>query len=352
MICTSLAANMPANNLLHREYRGVTLGDVQLHSRRPLWIMHSRLVSLPNEGCTMRLGRGSVRWTVFLLVVVPLLAAVAIYAYAVAGQYGTAVGLANAGKVSGATIRPVSAMVAALTAERNAAVHYILSPSHEALKVLRQQEAASDHAIEVVRGISQSGPVTANASALEKQAAAKFLGDLVALNLTRDQVGAGSGEAIAVIKHYAVIINDGLRVSGQAIEENYTDQPLAPTARAEVQLYQAAALASEEDAFYAADVTDGNMTPADQVTFAQLADLRQYLVQSAVPQLNAEAIGLLKTYVPDDLAAALADQENAITGAPAVSAAAAVSPANWQRTAGSYAGNLVVALTKSADRIQ
>jgi len=300
----------------------------------------------------MRLGRGSVRWTVFLLVVVPLLAAVAIYAYAVAGQYGTAVGLASAGKVSGATIRPVSAMVAALTAERNAAVQSILSRSHEALGGLRQQEAASDHAIEVVRGISQSGPVTANASPLEKQAAAKFLGDLDALNVTRAQIAAGGGEAIAVIKQYAVIINDGLRVSGQAIEENYTNQSLAPTARAEVLLYQAAALASEEDEFYAADVADGNMTPADQIAFAQLADLRQYLVRQAVPQLNAEVTALLRTYVPDDLTAALADEENAIVGAPTVSAAAAVSPTTWQKTAGSYQGNLVVVLTKSAGRIQ
>ena len=300
----------------------------------------------------MRLRRPSVRWAVSLLVLVPLLAAVATYAYAVAGQFGTAVGLANAGKVSGATIRPVSAMVAALSTERNAAVRYILFPSAEAFRGLRQQEAVTDRAIEVVRGISQSGPVTANASALEKKAAAKFIGDLVALNLTRGQVGAGSGEAIAVIKQYAVVINDGLRVSGQAIEENYTDPSLAPTARAEVQLYQAAALASEEDEFYLADVADGNMTTADQLAFAQLADLRQYLVEQAVPQLNAEATALLQAYVPYHLAAALANKENAITGAPSVSAAAAVSPASWRQTAGSYAGNLVVALTKSADRIQ
>jgi len=300
----------------------------------------------------MRLGRASIRWTVFLLVLVPLVAAIAIYAYAVAGQFGTAIRLANAGKVSGATIRPVSAMVAALTSERDAAVGYILSPSNQALRGLRQQEAATDHAIDVVKGISKSGPVTANASALEKQASAKFLGDLDTLSLTRDQVGAGSGEAIEVIKQYAVIINDGLRVSGQAIEENYTDQSLAPTARAEVQLDQAAELASEENAFYAADVADGNMTPADQITFAGLADLRQYLVQAAVPQLNAEATALLGTYVPDDLTAALADQENAIIAAPTVSAAAAVPLASWQKTAGSYAGNLTVMLTKSADRTQ
>jgi len=300
----------------------------------------------------MRLPRPSVRWAVFLLVLVPLLAAVATYAYAVAGQFGTAVGLANAGKVSGATVRPVSAMVAALSAERNVAVRYILFPSAEAFRSLRRQEAATDRAIEVVKGISQSGPVTANASALEKKAAAKFIGDLAALNVTRGQLAAGGGEAIAIIKQYAVIINDGLRVSGQAVEENYTDPSLAPTARAEVQLYQAAALASEEDEFYLADVAEGDMTSADQLAFAQLADLRQYLVQQAAPQLNAEAAALLQTYVPYQLAAALAAQENAITGAPTGSAAAAVSPTSWRKTAGSYAGNLVVALTKGTDRIQ
>jgi signal transduction histidine kinase len=294
----------------------------------------------------------SVRWTVFLLALVPLLAAIAIYAYAVAGQFGTAVGLANAGKVSGATIRPVAAMVAALTTERNAAVRYILFPSDNALTRLRQDEAITDHAIAVVKGISKSGPVTANASPLEKRAAAQFLGDLDALSVTRQQVGAGSGEAIEVIKHYAVIISDGLRVSGQAIEENYTDQSLAPTARAEVQLDQAAVLASEEDEFYAADVTDGTMTPADQITFAQLANLRQYLVQQAVPQLNGEATALLDTYVSDDLTTALTGQENAITEAPTVAAASAVPLSSWQNTAGSYAGNLVVMLTKSADRTQ
>jgi hypothetical protein len=120
----------------------------------------------------MRRRRGSIRWTVFLLVLVPLLAAIAIYAYAVAGQFGTAAGLASAGRVSGATIRPVSAVVAALTAEHDGAVRYIFSRSKDALGSLRRQEAVTDHAIDVVTGISRSGPVTANASASEKRAAA------------------------------------------------------------------------------------------------------------------------------------------------------------------------------------
>jgi signal transduction histidine kinase len=296
--------------------------------------------------------RASIRWTVLLLVLVPLLATIVIYSYAVAGQSGTAVQLANAGKVSGATIRPVSAALTALTAERDAAVRYVLFPSEQAKSDLREREAAADHAISVVRGVSKSGPVTANASAHVRQAAENFLGDLVALNLTRHQVVTHSAEAIGVIKQYSVIMNDGLSVAVQAIQENYTDQSLAATARADVRLYQAALLASEEGAFYAADVADGNMTPGDQISFAKLASLRQYLVADAVPQLNAEATGLVRIYVPDDLTAALVSEEDAITSAPAITAATAVPLSSWQQVSGGYASNLLVALTKSEDRIQ
>ena len=304
----------------------------------------------------MRLGRpsirASIRWTVLLLVLVPLVATIVIYSYAVAGQSGTAVQLANAGKVSGATLRPVSAALTALTAERDAAVRYILFPSEQAKSDLRQREAAADHAISVVRGVSKSGPVTANASAQVKQAAAHFLGDLVALNATRHDVVTHSAEAIAVIKQYSVIMKDGLSVAAQAIQENYTDQSLAATARADVRLYQAALLASEEGAIYAADVADGNMTQGDQTSFAQLASLRQYLVAEAAPQLNAEATGLLHTYVPDDLTTALVTEEDAIASAPTVTAVAAVPLSSWQQISGGYASNLLVALTKSEERIQ
>jgi hypothetical protein len=67
----------------------------------------------------------SIRTRMFLLVSVPLLALIAVYAYAVVGQFGTAVGLANAGKVSGTTIAPLSDTMVALNAERTGAVLYL-----------------------------------------------------------------------------------------------------------------------------------------------------------------------------------------------------------------------------------
>src|SRR5215469_14357904 len=100
----------------------------------------------------MRLRHKSIRFRVFLLVLVPLVATIGIYGYAVAGQFGTAVGLSNAGKVSGATIDPISKASQALAAERDAAVYYLVVPSDQARAALQKQEAATDKAAKIVKG--------------------------------------------------------------------------------------------------------------------------------------------------------------------------------------------------------
>jgi hypothetical protein len=81
----------------------------------------------------MRLRHTSIRMRTLLLVLVPLLALILVYAYAVAGQVSTAVGLANAGKISGTTIKPVTDALVALNAERSGAIQYLASPSGQAI---------------------------------------------------------------------------------------------------------------------------------------------------------------------------------------------------------------------------
>lgn len=125
----------------------------------------------------MRLRRNSIRVRVFLLVLIPLFALIGVYTYAAVGQIGTAVGLSNAGKVAGATITPLSKLLVTLNAERSLAVGYLGTGSATLMSEYRAQAAATDQALRVVEDISASGPVTANASQLEKEAAARFLGD-------------------------------------------------------------------------------------------------------------------------------------------------------------------------------
>jgi signal transduction histidine kinase len=300
----------------------------------------------------MRLRHTSIRTRVFLLVLVPLVATIGIYGYAVANQLSTAVGLANAGKVSGATIDPVSQSAQALVAERDAAVYYLVIPSSQAMAALQKQEAVTNAAARVVTSVSKSGPVTANATPLEKSAAARFVRDLGTLRALRGEVASRGIGTTAAINAYAAILNDGVTVAEQGLQEEYMSQSLATTARAEVQLYTAAMLATQENDIYSAALAQGHMTPAAGAEFAQLAGLRRYLVHDAMPQLDSEASGLMHHYVPASLAASLTSQENMIISANPRAATPPVPLSTWQQTVSGYAKNMVVVMTKSPAWIQ
>jgi signal transduction histidine kinase len=304
----------------------------------------------------MTLRHTSIRTRMFLLVSVPLLALIAIYAYAVVGQFGTAVGLANAGKVSGTTITPVSDAMVALNAERSGAVLYLAARSSQAAAAYQQEQAATDRQFRTVETITRLGPVTTNATPLEKAAAAAFIKDGKGrLQALRSEVASGRIGRTAAINAYSAIMADGLRVGEHAIQQTYVSQSLATTARQEVNLYTAEMLVLEENDIYSGDVAAGDMPAADQKEFAQLAALRQYLVADAVPQLDAEAGGLLRQEVPASLSTALTSQENAIISAPASGSGSVKPPvpvAIWQPTATAYAAHLGVVLTKSPAWIQ
>src|SRR5215469_7508605 len=301
----------------------------------------------------MRLRHTSIRVRMILLVLVPLLALIGIYAYAVVGQVSTAVGLANAGKISGTTITPVSNAMVALNAERSGAVGYLVSRSGPALASFQQEEAATDRQFRVLATITRSGPVTSNASPLEKAAAARFVtDDKATLQVLRADVTGGAIGRTAAINDYSAVMADGVRVAEQSLQETFVSQSLATTARQEVSLYEAEMLALEENDIYSGDVMARQLPAADQKEFAQLVGLRRYLVQDAVPQLDAEAAGLLRQEVPDSLTGALTSQENAIIGAPAGAARPPVPLGQWQQTVQAYATNLKVMLTKSPAWIQ
>jgi signal transduction histidine kinase len=301
----------------------------------------------------MRLRHTSIRVRMILLVLVPLLALIGIYVYAVAGQVGTAVGLANAGKISGTTITPVSSALVALNAERSGAVGYLVSRSGPALAALQQDEAATDRQFRVLATITRSGPVTSNATPLEKASAARFVNDDKAtLQALRGAVFGGTIGRTAAINDYSAVMADGVRVAEHSLQETFVSQSLATTARQEVSLYEAEMLALEENDIYSGDVAAGQLTAADQKEFAELVGIRRFLVQDAVPQLDAEAAGLLRQEVPGSLTGALTSQENAIIAAPAGAARQPVPLSLWQPTVQAYATNLEVMLTKSPAWIQ
>jgi len=299
----------------------------------------------------MRLRRTSIRVRVFLLVLIPLLALMGVYGFAVAGQLGTAVGLSNAGKVAGATITPTSKLLVALNAERSLAVGYLGTGSGSLLTEYRAQAAATDKALRVLEDISGSGPVTANASPLEKEAAAAFLAEARTLPPLRGEVADRAVSSSVVITQYSAIVSDGIQVIAQSLQETYVSQSLAATSREEVNLYESEMLVLEENDVYSAAVLAGRLPASAQMTFGQLVSVRRYLVQEAVPQLDAEASGLYQRYVPSKLSLALARVEDQVIQAPADGKPPVPLPV-WQATVKTYATSLEVMLTQGPNWIQ
>jgi signal transduction histidine kinase len=301
----------------------------------------------------MRLRHSSIRLRMLLLVLVPLLALILVYGYAVANQVSTAVGLAKAGQISGTTITPVTDAMMALNAERTSAMQYLAAPTGRAQAAFQQDEAVTDKQFRLVKTVTSSGPVVSNATALDRADATTFVRDDDGrLQALRSQVLGHGISRIAAINAYSAIMTDGLRVAEQSLQENYVSQSLAVTARAEASLYQAEMVALEENDIYSGDVLAGHLPVSDQEEFAQLAGLRQYLVADAVPELDTEASGLLSQQVPAALSAALTSQEDAIIAAPAGAAKPAVPLSQWQDTLVPYATHLEVVLTKSPAWIQ
>jgi signal transduction histidine kinase len=300
----------------------------------------------------MVLRHTSIRIRVFLLVLVPLLALIGIYTYAVAGEIGTAVGLSNAGKVSGATITPLSKVMVALNAERSLAVGYLDTRSSRLMAEYQGQGRATDQALRVVESISGSGPVTANASRLEKAAAATFLAAAGRLPGLRGDVVSRTVSPASAISQYSAIVTDGIGVIAQSLQETYVSQSLVTTARQEVNLYESEMLVLQENDVYSGAILTGHLSAADQMTFGQLVSVRRYLVEEAVPQLDPVASGLYQQYVPAGLSLALTRLEDAITRAPAGHAGAPVPLRQWQGTVKTYATNLEIMLTKGPNWIQ
>jgi CHASE3 domain sensor protein len=299
----------------------------------------------------MKLTRISIRVRVFMLVLIPLLALIGVYSFAVAGQLGTAVGLANAGKVAAATITPTSKLLVALNTERSLAVGYLGTGSGSLMAEYRAQGRTTDQALRVLEDISGSGPVTANASPLEKKAAASFLAAARALPAVRAEVANRTISSPSVITVYSAVVSDGIQVIAQSLQETYVSQSLAATSREEVNLYESEMLVLQENDVYTAAVLTGRLPAAAQMTFGQLVSVRRYLVQEAVPQLDPEASGIYQKYVPATLSLGLADLENQIIQAPA-GGKLPVALSSWQSTVKAYATNLEVMLTIAPNWVQ
>ena len=267
----------------------------------------------------MGLRHKSIRFRVLLLVLIPLVSLIGVYSYATTGTFRTAIDLARAGTVADVTVTPTSNLMKQLDAERSLAVAYLVSPTSQGLTKYNKQQALTNVALKKFEGVSMSGPIAANASALEKSMAAtlinatKGMPGLVGL---RASVAANGITRQTATDEYSALVTDGYRVIYQAIQKTGIRQSIVTTALQQTNMDEGAQLLLEESDLYVGDAAAGSFPAADRAQFAQLVGLRRFLISEALPQLDSTSHDLYAKYVTPKSAATLAHLENTIIRTP------------------------------------
>jgi signal transduction histidine kinase len=276
----------------------------------------------------MGLRHKSIRLRVLLLILVPLLSLVGVYAFATSQTARQAIDLAHAGQVANVSVAPTSAVISAVAAERSAAVLYLAVPIPKALAALTKAEGATDKAVKTFEGASMAGPVAAGASELDKvdtRQLIKAAGQLAGL---RTSVTARGLTPLDALNQYSAIVNLGNTVIQQEIQKSNIAIPIVTTAEQQTYLFESAELVLQESDLYVSSVISRSFTPADRAEFAQLVGTRRYLAANAVPQLDPASHALYVKYVKPQLSAGLEQAENQVLsrqlphGAPPVALAA------------------------------
>ena len=118
----------------------------------------------------MRWRLRSVRTSILLLVLVPVLSLVGIYVFAIGSTASNAVNLSKANSVKNALGLPMAAFMAQLSTERLLAIVYMSSPSGANLAKLNVQETKTNATTTSLRSTLTSGSTMNDASPPEKQA--------------------------------------------------------------------------------------------------------------------------------------------------------------------------------------
>ncbi len=297
----------------------------------------------------MGLRHRSIRLRVFLLVVIPVLSLIGVYAYTATITGSAALSLSRAKTVKNATALPTSAFQQQLDSERSLALLYLANPTDQALTKLEIQENATSVALHRFQVANIAGPIASYASGPEKAAAKTLVQAGSQLPALRARIAEGTITRPQVLDQYSAIVTAGYRVLEQAIQQN-SSVPVVMSALNVVKLDEIDQVVLEESDLFTSDVAAGSFPPQDRVEFTQLVALRRYLTADAVPQLTPAYRAIYHKDVSPESATALSLLENTIIRAPGPGLPP-VQRLPWAATVGAYSTGLNKALTASSNAV-
>ncbi len=297
----------------------------------------------------MGLRHKSIRLRVLLLVVIPIISLIGVYAFAATTTVSAAVNLSRAKTVKNVIAAPAGQLQTQVDKERGLALQYLAAKTQRALAAFTRQVPATNRAVAAFESQEMSGALAANASAQEKQYAAQLVTDAKGLTSLRSYVEATTISRPAVLTQYSNIVTAAYRVLEGAVDQ-YTNVPLVNESLTLIKLDEVYQVLLQESDLFASDLTARAFPPADRAEFTELVAVRQYLVSDTLPQLTPTVMAAYEKYVPRTSAATLTHLESVIIHGRARRGLPPVGPTTWGTAVTTYSVGLGKALTIAADQ--
>ena len=262
----------------------------------------------------MGLRHRSIRLRVGLLIAVPVLCLLALYGFVASITLGSAVTQQHARSLKDSLAVPVSSFQQQVAKERYLALLSLANPTNtQVASELGVQEGSTQHALTALTAALTAPDITSNAGAAERAAIKNLLSMASISNLSAIR-GRVSDDAIsmpAALAQYNSVINAGYRVIDEALSQQ-TNVAFVTAGLSVVNLDRAAAAAQAEWDLLSADLAQGRASTTDRIAIAQIANQRQSIISTTVPELSPALAAILTRYVPPATDSAMTGAETSV----------------------------------------
>lgn len=293
------------------------------------------------------LRRRSIRMRIIVLVLVPVVALIGLYAVTLSLTLSSFLSLHQSADIHNELTNPVTNVQLQLSKERGLALRYLADPTHARLLQMLSQEVKTDGAVSGYLGVAKkTGP---SAGVGERRASEKWAADLGTLHALRATVESlGLRRASAAVS-YSTLIGGADIMLTQAVLPVLTSSALIQENDI-LTLDESLQAVVEERDLFSADLATHSYPAADSRLITQLIVKRRELWYQATPSMDKPYQEFFTVDIPASTTAALTGLENQVLASPR--GAMQISATEWLSVNDAYAAGFRKALNSSSTAIR
>ncbi|GLX92553.1 nitrate- and nitrite sensing domain-containing protein [Herbidospora sp. NBRC 101105] len=260
-----------------------------------------------NETRAMGFNRDTIRSKAFSLLVVPLLALTAVWAYVAVTSVAEATGLLRSGERYTAYLRPVEALRDALRQERRFSVAALRDARVSAREYLSQRRADTDRAVADFR------EATARQDPADLPSTTRLLlARLDGLTAVRGSVDGGVSTAVTTIGVYSDLVDEIYNFTSSLAKDGGLTPEQYSQVRSLNSLDFGLDLLAREQSLIGYAIADENLAPSMHATFVELVVSRRFLLRNEAAALDPGVRAGLEELFARPVYSALTEGENRI----------------------------------------